>query len=150
MTCLLGVLGPTILKEARELGNRVPPASVDISAGALQRDGYTFLGVPSNCSAASRPVPLLDPGICSRGKRSIILASLASDPQGARMTPPTKTAYWTLVDEHTDVTMGTRIETITYDAKAPGGKLVRTVTRYREAFVESMVFVPMPPVPPEV
>jgi hypothetical protein len=64
------------------------------------------------------------------------------------MTKPTKTAYWTLVDEHTDITMGTKIETITYDAKAPGGKLVRTVTRYREAFVESMVFVPMPPVPP--
>src|SRR5882672_8299013 len=97
-----------------------------------------------------RPRPAADPGICSRGKWSIILASLTSDPQGARMTTPTKTGYWTLVDEHTDITMGTKIETITYDAKAPGGKLVRTVTRYREAFVESMVFVPMPPVPPAV
>src|ERR1700759_3882457 len=57
MTCLLGVLGPTILKEAHGLGNSVRPACVDISAGPLQRDGYTLLGVPSNCSAASRPVP---------------------------------------------------------------------------------------------
>jgi hypothetical protein len=56
----LGVLGPTILKEAHELGNSIRPASVDISAGPLQRDGYTLLGVPCNCSAASRPVPLLD------------------------------------------------------------------------------------------
>jgi hypothetical protein len=55
MTCLLGVLGPTILKEAHELGNSIRPASVDISAGPLQLDGYTLLGVPSNCSAAIPP-----------------------------------------------------------------------------------------------
>src|SRR3954470_4328859 len=61
MTCLLGVPGPTILNGAHALGHSVRPASVDISAGPLPRDGYTFLGVPSNCSAASRPVPLLVP-----------------------------------------------------------------------------------------
>src|SRR5437879_1386597 len=44
MTCLLGLLGPTILKEAHELGDSVRPASVDIAAGPLLRDSYTLLG----------------------------------------------------------------------------------------------------------
>jgi hypothetical protein len=66
------------------------------------------------------------------------------------MTAPTKNAYWTLVDEYTGSQLGT-VETLTYEASAPGGKLVRTVTRNRQAFlVESMVFVPMPPTSPAV
>jgi hypothetical protein len=62
MTCLLAVLGPAIRKKgAHELGNIIRPASVDIPAGPLQRDGYTFLAIPSNCSAGSRSAPFLDP-----------------------------------------------------------------------------------------
>lgn len=59
------------------------------------------------------------------------------------MTTPTKNAYWTIVDEHNDTSMVTKIETLTYEASASGGKLVRTVTRCRDVLVESMVFVPM-------
>ncbi len=57
---------------------------------------------------------------------------------------PTKNAYWTIVDEHNDTSMITKIETFTYEASAPGGKIVRTITRSRDVLVESMVFVPMP------
>src|SRR5215470_1692182 len=59
MTCLLGGSWADDSEGSPQLGKSVRPASVDISAGPLQRDCYTFLGVPSNCSAASRPVPLL-------------------------------------------------------------------------------------------
>jgi hypothetical protein len=64
------------------------------------------------------------------------------------MTTPTKNVYWMLVDEHTDiipVMNNARIDTVTYEANAAGGKLVRTVTRIRDALVESMMFVPTPP-----
>src|SRR5882672_11008223 len=57
MTCLLGVLGPTILKEAHELGNSVRPASVDISAGPFatrwlhppRRPEQLLRGLPVRC-----------------------------------------------------------------------------------------------------
>ena len=61
------------------------------------------------------------------------------------MTTPTKNSYWTLVDEHTDTQMKPAIETFTYEATAPTGRLVRTVTRSRDAVIESIVFVPNPP-----
>ena len=58
------------------------------------------------------------------------------------MTTPTKIAYWTLIDERKDDQLGTT-QTLTYQASTMGGVLIRTVTRNREALVESMVFVPM-------
>jgi hypothetical protein len=54
----------------------------------------------------------------------------------------TKTCYWTLRDERKDDQMG-GTQTLTYEASAPGGILIRTVTRNRESLVESMMFVPM-------
>src|SRR4051812_45069644 len=54
MTCLLWRSWSTMLKAAYELSNSGRPASVDISAGPLQCDGYTFLGVPSNAPRQTR------------------------------------------------------------------------------------------------
>jgi hypothetical protein len=127
----------------------------------ISSGGFAPLELPaSNRSAADPNKGAAGPGICPnpgdlfdagcRCRLSIALATRIAHKTGGAMITPTKNAYWTLVDEHTDTQMNTKIETITYEAKASGGKLVRTVTRNRDAFVESIVFVPMPPMSPAV